>query len=69
MENGARLRRIYAVVEESPGVRNEDHGRTIWMWDDKQMSESSGVAQEKKSSIIVRRWSLSFKWASDIAQL
>lgn len=52
-ENGARLRRIYAVIEESPGVRNEDHGRTIWMWDDKQTSESTGVAQEKKSSITV----------------
>ena len=54
-ENGARLRRIYAVIEESPGVRNEHHGRTIWMWDDTQTSESSGVAHEKKSSITVRR--------------
>lgn len=54
-ENGARSRRVYAVIEESLGMRNEDHGRTIWMWDEKQTPESSGVAQEKKSSITVRR--------------
>ena len=53
---------MYAVIEESPGVGNEDRGRTIWMWDDKQTSESIGGAQEKKSSITVRRYSLSFGW-------
>lgn len=52
-ENGTRSRRIYAAIERSPGVSNDDHGRTIWMWDDKQSSENSGGAQEKKSSIIV----------------
>ncbi|KAI9513303.1 hypothetical protein F5148DRAFT_1372599 [Russula earlei] len=49
-ENGARSRRIYAAIEQSPGVRSEDAGRTIWMWDDKQTSER---AQGKKSSITV----------------
>ena len=54
-ENGTRSRRMYAVIEESPGVRNEDRGRTIWMWDDKQTPEGIGGAQKKKSSITVRR--------------
>lgn len=53
-ENGTKSRRIYAVIEQSTGVRREDHGRTVWMWDDKQASENSGGTQEKKSSITVR---------------
>jgi hypothetical protein len=59
-ENGTRSRRIYAIIEKSPGLINEDHGRTVWMWDDKQTPESSGVAQEKKSTITVRCWFLPF---------
>jgi hypothetical protein len=42
------------MIEESSGVRNEDQGRTVWMWDEAQTSESSGRAQEKRSSFIVR---------------
>lgn len=53
-ENGTKSRRVYAVIEQSPGVRGEDHGRTVWMWDDKRASENSGGTQEKKSSITVR---------------
>lgn len=54
-ENGARSRRIYAAIDQSPGVRNQDVGRTVWMWDDKQTSESNRGDQGKKSSITVRR--------------
>jgi hypothetical protein len=43
------------MIEESSGVRKEDRGRTVWIWDEAQTSESSGRAQEKRSSIIVRR--------------
>ncbi|KAH9045311.1 hypothetical protein EDB85DRAFT_2284235 [Lactarius pseudohatsudake] len=48
-ENGTRFRRIYAAVEQSSGVRTEDHGRVIWSWD--EASERDGRAKEKKSSI------------------
>ncbi|KAI9467106.1 hypothetical protein BJY52DRAFT_1236476 [Lactarius psammicola] len=48
-ENGTRFRRIYAAVEQSSGVRNEDHGRVIWLWD--EASERDGRAKEQKSSI------------------
>ncbi|KAI9447943.1 hypothetical protein H4582DRAFT_42547 [Lactarius indigo] len=47
--NGTRFRRIYAAVEQSSGVRTEDHGRVIWSWD--ESSEGDGGAKEKKSSI------------------
>jgi hypothetical protein len=43
------------MIEESSGVRKEDRGRTVWIWDEAQTSESSERAQEKRSSIIVRR--------------
>ncbi|KAH9965838.1 hypothetical protein BC827DRAFT_1264927 [Russula dissimulans] len=52
-ENGARSRRIYAAIDQSPGVRNQDTGQTVWMWDDKQTSGSNGGGQGKKSSITV----------------
>ncbi|KAH8988476.1 hypothetical protein EDB92DRAFT_1800580 [Lactarius akahatsu] len=48
-ENGTRFRRIYAAVEQSSGVRTEDHGRVIWSWD--EVSERDGRAKEKKSSV------------------
>ncbi|KAH9077077.1 hypothetical protein EDB83DRAFT_2348082 [Lactarius deliciosus] len=48
-ENGTRFRRIYAAVEQSSGVRTEDHGRVIWSWD--EASERDGRTKEKKSSI------------------
>ncbi|KAH9002207.1 hypothetical protein EDB86DRAFT_2898629 [Lactarius hatsudake] len=48
-ENGTRFRRIYAAVEQSSGVRTEDHGRVIWSWD--EASERDERAKEKKSSI------------------
>ncbi|KAI0254799.1 hypothetical protein BJV78DRAFT_1183009 [Lactifluus subvellereus] len=51
-ENETRFRRIYSTIEQSSGVRKEDHGRTVWMWDEAQAFESSGTAPEKKSSII-----------------
>lgn len=41
------------MVEQSSGVRAEDHGRVIWSWD--EASERDGGAKEKKSSITVRR--------------
>ncbi|KAF8272086.1 hypothetical protein EI94DRAFT_1567074 [Lactarius quietus] len=50
-ENGTRVRRIYAAVEQSSGVRSEDQGRVIWSWD--EASERDGRVEEKKSSITV----------------
>ena len=52
-ENGTRFRRIYAAVEQSSGLRADDHGRVIWSWD--EAPERDGRGQEKKSSITVRR--------------
>jgi hypothetical protein len=42
------------MIGESSGVRHEDRGRSVWMWDEAQTSESSGRVHEKRSSIIVR---------------
>lgn len=42
------------MIGESSGVRPEDHGRTIWMWDEAQTSKSSRRVHEKRSSVIVR---------------
>ncbi|KAH9060923.1 hypothetical protein EDB87DRAFT_1808093 [Lactarius vividus] len=46
-ENETRFRRIYASVEQSSGVRTEDHGRVIWSWD--EASERDGRAKKKSS--------------------
>ena len=40
------------MVEQSSGVRAEDHGRVIWSWD--EASERDGRAKERKLSITVR---------------
>jgi hypothetical protein len=63
-ENGTRSRRVYSVIEQSPGVKSEDHGRTVWMWDDKQSYEVNVGGQEKRSSITVRLSYVPFKWPS-----
>ncbi|KAI0307076.1 hypothetical protein B0F90DRAFT_1684935 [Multifurca ochricompacta] len=51
MDDGTKFRRVYAIIEQSPGVKTEDHGRTVWMWDETQTPDSNERAQEKKSSI------------------
>ncbi|KAH9977689.1 hypothetical protein BGW80DRAFT_1249407 [Lactifluus volemus] len=41
VENGTRFRRVYAMIEESSGVKKEDRGRTVWIWDEAQTSRAA----------------------------
>ncbi|KAI0268165.1 hypothetical protein BC834DRAFT_933308 [Gloeopeniophorella convolvens] len=50
-DNGTKVRRIYAAIEKSTGIKSEDHGRIVWMWDETQSPETSERAQEKRKSI------------------